>query len=160
MTILPKKKHQEAKRNEQDHDDHRTRQSRTRSSREIRTRAQNSSTNEDLSNISEGSNSRLVVGAHYNDLETREHKQPSFNRGSQNYYLAQTNNNVRSELVSPDDDLEDDEDGYNSSDEHGPLHQGGVVKKVGRCTVYILIISDTAAWYSGSYPVKVKRVYI
>lgn len=137
MTILPKKKHQETRKNEQEHDiDNRSRhRNRPRESRAGRTQEENG--------VDSTSTNGSLSSPVYNDLESQEavglpHKRSRHTRQQSNFYSSssstsvqiskrnsKTNNSSRDGIESPhcdedDDDEDNNEDGYNSSDEHGP----------------------------------------
>ena len=129
MTILPKKKHHDSKKNEQDHDSDSRNRHRNRAHRDSRVGRTHSSP-EDL-------DVETSPSPKYSDLDLRETQESSVlptkrsrhNRDrQQNFYSTTTSHsnvsisrrNSREGSKSPNDNNEDNEDGYNSSDEHVP----------------------------------------
>ena len=141
MTILPKKKHQESRKNEQDHDADNRNRTRNRCSRETRNRVQQQP--DDIGSVPDTpGNVLLQASPVYNDLDTREpqegtslphkrtrHRQTSTffipQKNSSNNALVSSRSNSREGSASPN--VEADEDGYNSSDEHGTRSCGNEV---------------------------------
>jgi len=121
MTILPKKKHQDSKRNEQDHENELRNRTRTRNVRENRSRT--SQPTDDLLSIADpSSNNILGTPSIYNDLDNRDpqevislpHKRSRHRQGSN--FLSTSIEEGRED----DEEENEENDGYNSSDEHGP----------------------------------------
>lgn len=139
MTILPKKKHQESRKSEQDQDIENRNRTRTRP-RETRNRAPPT---DDLdAAVLETSSNALSLPV-YNDLDTRDSQEgPSLphkrnrHKPAQGFFLPPSNsptvNNTHSRSGSRETSVspsrEADQDGYNSSDEHGPRSFGAKVK--------------------------------
>lgn len=128
MTILPKKKHQEARKNEQEHDiDNRNRhRNRSRDSRTGRTQEDPSSVDTTSSNtsLSKDLESQESTGLpHKRSRHTRQQSSFYSSSSSTNPLISKRNCKTRdgSESANCSGGGEDtNEDGYNSSDEHGP----------------------------------------
>lgn len=135
MTILPKKKHQESRKSEQDQDIENRNRTRTRP-RETRNRAPPT---DDLDAAALETSSNALSLPVYNDLDTRDSQEgPSLphkrnrHKPAQGFFLPPSNsptvNNTHSRSGSRETSVspsrEADQDGYNSSDEHGPRSFG------------------------------------
>jgi len=138
MTILPKKKHQEIRKNDQDHDTDNRNRVRNRPRDTVRNNRlqQHQPTDEfdfdELGNGLEASVPPLATPI-FNDLETRDtleglpHKRSRHKQGS-SYFLPPNSHpsnspHSSSRVVGREETPDGDggiEDGYNSSDEHGP----------------------------------------
>lgn len=136
MTILPKKKHQDSRKNEQDHDADNRNRPRSRNVVRNNNRLQQHQPPDEFNfdELGNGLDASVpsLTPPMFNDLETRDaheglpHKRSRHIQGSP-YFLSSnpspSNSHHSSRVVSREEspiDEEGNEDGYNSSDEHGP----------------------------------------
>lgn len=143
MTILPKKKHQESRKNDQDHDTDNRNRVRNRSTHTHNTirnnRLQQHPTPDefDFDDIGTGLEASVPPltppRPMFNDLESRDthheglpHKRSRHKQGSSSSYFlspnpSPSNSHHSSSRLREESPLDErNEDGYNSSDEHGP----------------------------------------
>ena len=157
MTILPKKKHQDSRKNDQDHDAENRNRARNRSNPARNNRLQQHQPPDDFDFDDLGNGLEATVPSltppMFNDLDARDtheglpHKRSRHKQGSP-YFNPSTPNNPHhsSSRVSREESPinEGNEDGYNSSDEHGPRGDDDecdhdlAVSKV--CPAYIISI--------------------